>query len=130
MVTPTGQVQDDLDYYPFGTVIPKQTSSGNEYQFTGYETDPETQHGTCVVQKPSILALGRYMRPDPYAGSYVHSWIPQSLNRYSYVNNRLLNYTDPYGLICMCGTMARRMMIPVTEEPIKQLASNREAHGY
>ena len=96
VVTPTGQVQDDLDYYPFGTVIPKQTSSGNEYQFTGYETDPETstEHAWFRNHNPS---LGRYMRPDPYAGSY-SLMDPQSLNRYSYVGNRVTTGNDPLGL--------------------------------
>jgi hypothetical protein len=37
------------------------------------------------------------MSPDPYNGSYDLS-NPQSLNRYSYVGNNPLRYTDPSGL--------------------------------
>ena len=99
VVSPTGQVQDDLDYYPFGTVIPKQSTSGNNYQFTGYETDTEsqTEHAWFRNLNPN---LGRYMRPDPYEGSYV-PYDPQSMNRYSYVGNRPLIFMDQYGLSCV-----------------------------
>jgi hypothetical protein len=41
----------------------------------------------------------RFNRPDPYDGSYDPS-NPQSLNRYSYVLNRPLTYTDRSGLEC------------------------------
>ncbi len=96
VVSSSGQVQDDLDYYPFGTVIPKQFTSGNNYQFTGYETDTEssTEHAWFRNLNPN---LGRYMRPDPYGGSY-SLMDPQSLNRYSYLANRPLTGIDPSGL--------------------------------
>ncbi len=101
VVSSSGQVQDDLDYYPFGTVIPKQFTSGNNYQFTGYETDTEsqTEHAWFRNLNPN---LGRYMRPDPYGGSYV-PYDPQSMNRYSYVGNRVLNSFDPLGLHACVG---------------------------
>jgi RHS repeat-associated protein len=41
---------------------------------------------------------GRWMQPDPYDGSYDFT-NPQSLNRYSYVLNNPLSFTDPTGLI-------------------------------
>jgi RHS repeat-associated protein len=39
---------------------------------------------------------GRWLQPDPYDGSYNFS-NPQSLNRYSYVGNNPLTFTDPSG---------------------------------
>ena len=41
---------------------------------------------------------GRWMSPDPYNGSMDPS-NPQSFNRYSYVRNRPLNFTDPSGAV-------------------------------
>lgn len=39
----------------------------------------------------------RFDQPDPYVGSY-SATDPQSFNRYSYVNNDPVNFTDPSGL--------------------------------
>lgn len=43
--------------------------------------------------------LGRWMSPDSYGGSYDPE-NPQSMNRYSYVLNNPLSYTDLSGLEC------------------------------
>ena len=44
---------------------------------------------------------GRWMRPDPYSGSYDLS-NPQSLDRYVYAVNNPLSYIDPSGLTMVC----------------------------
>jgi RHS repeat-associated protein len=44
----------------------------------------------------------RFDQPDPYDGSYVAD-NPQSFNRYAYVNNDPVNFTDPTGLFANCG---------------------------
>ena len=41
---------------------------------------------------------GRFSQPDPYGGSYDLT-DPQSFNRYSYVQNDPVNFTDPTGLV-------------------------------
>jgi RHS repeat-associated protein len=46
---------------------------------------------------------GRWLAPDPYAGSYDFT-NPQSFNRYAYVLNNPLTLTDPTGLHCAVGT--------------------------
>jgi RHS repeat-associated protein len=42
-------------------------------------------------------SLGRFMTPDPLLNSG-QPWNPQSWNRYAYVENNPLRYTDPTGL--------------------------------
>ena len=46
-------------------------------------------------------AQQRFSQPDPYDGSYNLS-DPQSLNRYSYVQNDPVNFIDPSGLDPLC----------------------------
>lgn len=46
--------------------------------------------------------LGRFMTPDPIAGSIAN---PQSLNRYAYVRNDPINLIDPLGLDVDCVLM-------------------------
>ena len=71
-------------------------ASGNLYTFTGDEEDTEsTSFHTTYRQLSSTL--GRWLRPDPYDGSYDPT-NPQSLNRYSYVLNNPFAFTDPLGL--------------------------------
>ena len=47
-------------------------------------------------------ALGRWTSPDPYPGSMSVA-DPQSFNRYSYVQNDPVNFTDPSGLLMSSG---------------------------
>jgi RHS repeat-associated protein len=79
--------------------IVHSSSSGDLYQFTGDESDSEssTYHTTFRQLSPS---LGRWLRPDPYDGSYNLN-NPQSLNRYSYVMNNPLAMVDPSGQFCV-----------------------------
>jgi RHS repeat-associated protein len=64
--------------------------------FTSLELDPETEtyHAQFRQYGP---AQGSWMSPDPYSGSYDMN-NPQSLNRYSYVLNNPLAFTDRLGL--------------------------------
>jgi hypothetical protein len=42
--------------------------------------------------------MGRFMSPDPIAGNVMN---PQSWNRYAYVLNNPVRFTDPHGLYCV-----------------------------
>lgn len=53
----------------------------------------------------------RFDQPDPYDGSYELS-NPQSFNRYAYVNNDPVSFTDPTGLYTNCGQLG----LPPCEE--------------
>jgi RHS repeat-associated protein len=83
-----------LTYLPFGeTYASTGTVAFDQRRFTGQEQDPET--GLYFYQARYYNpVLGRFLSPDsivPGAGN------PQSLNRYSYVNNNPINRTDPSG---------------------------------
>jgi len=68
----------------------------DDYQFAGMDTDLETDSHHAQYRQYDSIA-GRWMSPDPYDGSYDPS-NPQSFNRYSYVMNNPLSFTDPTGL--------------------------------
>ncbi|MGA2890644.1 MAG: RHS repeat-associated core domain-containing protein [Terracidiphilus sp.] len=94
--TYTGAVGGSYKSLPYGD---GQTSSGedyNPYYFATLDTDHAsgTDHAQFRQYSP---AQGRWMRPDPYMGSY-RIGNPQSFNRYSYVRNNPVSRIDRLGL--------------------------------
>jgi RHS repeat-associated protein len=87
-------VSSDI-YYPFGQE-PTPAGGNNHYKFTGQERDSEANLDYFNARHYSFAA-GRFMSPDPYNGSMDIRY-PQTFNRYSYVLNNPLGYTDPSGL--------------------------------
>jgi RHS repeat-associated protein len=92
------------DYLPFGTEL-TQGMAGNrgscfggtdgvEEKFTGKERDAETGLDFFEARYLSS-AQGRFTSPDAIGG---HLEDPQTLNRYAYVRNNPLRFTDPTGL--------------------------------
>lgn len=74
---------------------PQQLSTGtvpNRYGGTDYDSESNLYHAT---NRQYPAAQGRWLSPDPLAGS---SADPQSLNRYTYVKNSPLVFSDPLGL--------------------------------
>ncbi|MBI3020541.1 MAG: RHS repeat-associated core domain-containing protein [Candidatus Omnitrophica bacterium] len=66
----------------------------NPYRFTGRELDGETNlyfYRARYYQQ----TIGRFLTPDPFPASPTN---PQSLHRYSYVENNPINRLDPLGL--------------------------------
>jgi RHS repeat-associated protein len=91
------------DYLPFGEEIGAGVgirSAGNGYtadqirkKFTSYERDLETGLDYARARYYSNVS-GRFTSVDSFAGN---NWNPQSLNRYSYVQNNPTKWNDPTG---------------------------------
>jgi RHS repeat-associated protein len=89
----SGQPVKELDYAPFGQTTTETGSLIVPKKFTGKELDPSTglyDYGARFYDP----VLGRFLSPDPLIPDISN---PQALNRYSYVYNNPLKYTDPTG---------------------------------
>jgi len=97
-----------VNYMPYGQTLSGSTTSPysfdglqNSYTFAGLGWDPTTSMWHAMARQFSPQQ-GRWMSPDPYAGSY--DWTdPQSLNRYAYVGGRPMYAIDQSGLDDGCG---------------------------
>jgi RHS repeat-associated protein len=81
------------EYDPWGGVSRNEGDVDPTHRFTGKELDPETglyYYGGRYYD-PEI---SRFVSPDPFVQDPED---PQNLNRYSYVENDPINYTDPSG---------------------------------
>jgi RHS repeat-associated protein len=78
---------------PFGAEVDATGDRDDRYTFTGHEHDAEL--GLHWMHARSYSAeIGRFIGPDPAPGDPA---APQSWNRYAYVGNNPLRYTDPDG---------------------------------
>ncbi len=80
------------DYEPFGDSL--HTSGEERYTYTGKELDASTglyYYGARYYDS----SLGRFISSDPVSGNQYNS---QRLNRYTYVLNNPMVYTDPTGM--------------------------------
>jgi RHS repeat-associated protein len=84
----------DLDSWG-GETTRSWNSQQQTRKFTTYERDGSGNDQAMFRQYHPYWM--RFDQPDPYAGSYDLS-DPQSFNRYAYVQNDPVNFTDPTGL--------------------------------
>jgi RHS repeat-associated protein len=84
----------DADLYPYGGERWYTDTCDSHFKFTGKERDPESGLDNFGARY-NASSLGRFMSPDPLGGQRID---PQTLNKYSYVTNNPLRYTDPTGL--------------------------------
>jgi RHS repeat-associated protein len=94
-----GQVVGTQGNFPFGETW-YSSNLVSKYEFTTYERDPESGNDYALARY-NVSRLGRFSSPDPISGSTSD---PQSLNRYSYVRNKPVMLTDPFGLTPSCNT--------------------------
>jgi RHS repeat-associated protein len=90
----SGTVAEAYYYYPYGGMQSSTGSDPNHYKFTGKERDSESGLDNFGARY-NASTMGRFMSADPLGGSLAN---PQTLNKYSYVINNPLRYTDPTGL--------------------------------
>lgn len=81
-------------FLPFGQEMPIEAGL-NTRKFTGHERDPETGLDYMLARYYQAN-LGRFMAVDPAAHSIKHE-NPQTWNRYTYVANNPVVFTDPTG---------------------------------
>jgi RHS repeat-associated protein len=91
-----GSVEGSYASLPYGD---GQTASGtdtdaNHVAMLDFDSESDTDHAKYRQYSPTE---GRWLRPDPYSGSY-HFRNPQSMNRYVYAMNSPLSKIDPSGL--------------------------------
>ncbi|HYP26433.1 MAG TPA: RHS repeat-associated core domain-containing protein [Blastocatellia bacterium] len=88
-----GNVVGRQAHLPYGEEI---ATSGlqEKHRFTTYDRDGETSTDYAVNRQYSY-GTGRFNRPDPHRYNLSD---PQSLNRYTYVENDPVNQSDPLGL--------------------------------
>lgn len=88
-----GNVVQNYRYDAYGIVTDRQGSSNQPMQYTGEERDKETGF-TYLRARYYDPRIGRFIQRDPFAGFGEN---PMSLNRYNYVENNPVTYTDPSG---------------------------------
>jgi RHS repeat-associated protein len=90
-------VANDTAYAPYGEAY---GGSFTDLNFTDQSED--TLSGLYDFQYREYSPVqGRWISPDPSGLSAVDPTNPQSWNRYAYVLNNPLSYTDPLGLWCV-----------------------------
>ncbi len=81
-------------YYPFGEEI--TGTAGDTYKFADLYRDADTGLD-YAVNRYYASSVGRFLRVDPWRRSAELSG-PQSFNKYAYVQNDPINFSDPLGL--------------------------------
>lgn len=71
-------------------------ASTNTRQFTGHERDRDTGMDYMLARYYGS-SLGRFTSPDPERDTRLHD--PLSWNKYTYVSNNPLRYSDPLGMV-------------------------------
>jgi RHS repeat-associated protein len=95
MTDSMGEQVEATEYLPFGQMRSHAGEKVSGYKFTDQEFDAETglYNYNARLYDPVI---GRFISPDSIVQT---PFDPQTLNRYSYVRNNPLIYTDPSGHI-------------------------------
>jgi len=107
VATAAGGIEEESDYYPFGTEVMVTGPGANHYKFAGKERDQESGLDYLGARYFGS-ALGRFVTPDSTSYSTLRD--PQRWNLYSYVMNNPLRYNDPDGHAAECKTDATKCL--------------------
>ena len=94
--TTSQAVYYDGSYAPFGESY--NESGTTDRSFTGQNQDLGATDLYDFPNREHSAIEGRWVSPDPAGLDAVDPTMPQSWNRYAYVGNNPLGYTDPSGL--------------------------------
>ena len=93
----SGNVVSTIELDPWGGETARSSQPFiQSHRFTSYERDMNGRDEAMMRQHHSWFR--KFDQPDPYDGSYDLT-DPQSFNRYAYVQNDPVNFTDPSGLM-------------------------------
>lgn len=114
----------EVVYAPFGEVREGELSELTDFGFTGQRTDRSTGGLMYYGARYYLPELRRFISADSIVSEAMNS---QALNRYSYVINNPINYTDPSGhMETMFGGQRRRShytkpkpATPTPKSPVK-----------
>ena len=98
--SPSQTVLSATAYAPFGetyATYPSPSASADP-SFTGQNSDSVSGEYDFLYREYSTQ--GRWPSPDPAGQAAANPMNPQSWNRYAYVLNNPLGFTDPLGLTC------------------------------
>lgn len=94
----SGSIVAEYSYSPFG----ERTAHTNSSTSKGFTSHEHLDNFGLINMKGRyyLPSVGRFMSSDPFIQSPINL---QSLNRYSYVMNNPINYSDPSGYITIRG---------------------------
>ena len=115
MTSQTGTLVEETKYDPWGEV--KTGGTASKFLYTGQEKDLETGLNYYNARYYDSH-IRRFTQPDDIIQNVYH---PQSLNRYSYVRNNPLRYTDPTGNFSLSAVLG---IIQSYLQPAISVASN------
>ena len=89
----SGALVSRQTYYAFGAVRTSEGTLPTDYTFTGQKNDAASAL-MFYNARYYDANIGRFVQADPIVAAPFN---PQSLNRYAYVLNNPVRYTDPTG---------------------------------
>lgn len=128
VTSPSGTIQGQYYYYPYGGLLTSSGGDPNHYLFTGKERDNDSGEFGFDYFGARYYgnSFGRFITADweakPTAVPYASFGNPQSLNLYSYVNNNPTTTRDPDGHIAIADDVAVGVIV-VTAMAVSYLES-------
>ena len=100
LVDATGAIANTYDYDVRGGVRASTGTQPNEFQFTGEQVDPSTNL-EYLRARYYDNGTGRFLATDTVPPTWTQ---PATINRFPYVGNNPVNFSDPSGLCpsCVC----------------------------